>query len=178
MKKGDVPFKGGSELSDSGFDSSDVQPVNFLSRKKPQDDSALVFGEDVGSHDSKPQFSTMGKSINSFVLNSREHQVCAQKDAKNLTTATEIKTVAGESPHPETKSKLVQFAWWMKKQGYSENTITRRAKILATLSKRGAELLSPETVKETIAKQDHWKPKTKELAAEAYSCYLDRKSVV
>jgi len=131
-----------------------------------------MVGEDVSSHGSKPQFSTAGKSINSFVLNSREHQVCANKGAKNLTTATEIKTVAGESPHPETKSKLVQFAWWMKKQGYSENTITRRAKILATLSKRGAELLSPETVKETIAKQDHWKPKTKELAAEAYSCYL------
>jgi integrase len=172
LKEGDVAFKTGSELTDSGFDSSDIQPVNFLSRKKPQDNSAFVFGEDVGSHDSGPQFSTVGKSINSFVLNSREHQVCAQKDAKNLTTATEIKTVAGESPHPETKSKLVQFAWWMKKQGYSENTITRRAKILATLSKRGAELLSPETVKETIAKQDHWKPKTKELAAEAYSCFL------
>jgi hypothetical protein len=84
-KEGHVAFKGGSELPDSGFDSSDVQPVNFLSRKKPQDNSALMFGEDVGSHVSNPQFSTAGKSINSFVLNSREHRVCAStKKAKNL----------------------------------------------------------------------------------------------
>jgi integrase len=61
---------------------------------------------------------------------------------------------------------------WMRKQGYADNTIVRRIKLLNTMVKRGAELLDPESVKETIAKQDKWRPKTKELAAEAYSCFL------
>jgi integrase len=135
---------------------------------KVSDSLPFFFGEDVAPHN----LSIAEKDLNNLPFYNSKHQVCAQQDAKNLYTATEIKTVAGEFPHSKTKSKLLQFAWWMKKEGYSENTITRRAKILATLSKRGAELLSPETVKETIAKQNHWKPKTKELAAEAYSCYL------
>ena len=103
---------------------------------------------------------------------SRNYQLCVIKRAKKLDSQTETKTVAGETLQQGTKSKLVQFAWWMKKDGYSENTITRRVRILATLVKRGAELLSPETIKETIAKQNHWKPKTKKLAVEAYNCFL------
>jgi len=155
LKKGDVVFKGGSELPDSGFDSSDIQPVNFLSRKKTQDDSALVFGEDVGSHDSKPQFSTAGKSINSFVLNSREHRVCAQKDAKNLNTTTEIKTVAGKSLLDQQilKGKLLEFEFWMQKQGYAEPTVKHRVVRLRMLARRGANLLDPESVKTVIALQ-------------------------
>ncbi len=68
--------------------------------------------------------------------------------------------------------KIIEHIWWMKKKGYSENTITRRAKLLETLAKRGAQLSLPETIKETIARQVKWNPKTKELAVEAYSCYL------
>jgi integrase len=150
LKKGDVAFKGGSELPDSGFDSSDVQPVNFLSRKKPQDDSAFVFGEDVGSHDSKPQFSTVGKSINSFVLNSGEHQVCANKGAKNLNPTTEIKTVAGEEEQT-TKGKILQFVLHCKNEGLTEETVRIWYNRLKKISEN-AELNEPESVKAYIAK--------------------------
>jgi len=71
-----------------------------------------------------------------------------------------------------SKSKIIEFAWWMKKEGYAETTITRRARILATMARRGAILLDPESVKETIAKQQTWNLKTKEIAVEAYACFL------
>jgi len=72
----------------------------------------------------------------------------------------------------EIKGKIIEFAFWMKKNGYAENTITRRARILNMLVKRGADLFNPESVKEAIAKQDSWNSKTKEISVEAYSCFL------
>jgi integrase/DNA-directed RNA polymerase subunit RPC12/RpoP len=72
----------------------------------------------------------------------------------------------------DVKGKLVDYAWWMKKEGYAENTITRRVRLLNTMVNKGASLLEPESVKELIAKQELWSPKTKELAVEAYSCFL------
>jgi len=71
-----------------------------------------------------------------------------------------------------SKSKIIEFAWWMKKEGFAEATITRRARILTTLTRRGADLLDPESVKGTIAKQQTWNLKTKEIAVEAYACFL------
>jgi len=60
----------------------------------------------------------------------------------------------------------------MKKNGYAENTVSRRARILNTLVKRGANLYDPESLKETIAQQEGWNSKTKEIAVETYSCFL------
>lgn len=42
---------------------------------------------------------------------------------------------AGATQLSETESngKMIEHAWWMKKQGFSENTITRRVKLLKTL---------------------------------------------
>ncbi|MCJ7423590.1 site-specific integrase [Candidatus Bathyarchaeota archaeon] len=70
------------------------------------------------------------------------------------------------------KGKIVEHAFWMKKEGYAENTITRRIKLLTTLLKRGANLLDPESVKATIAQQQKWNMKTKEIGVETYSCFL------
>ena len=72
----------------------------------------------------------------------------------------------------DLKGKIVDFAFWMKKNGYAENTITRRARILNTLIKRGANLYDSESVKTIIAGQESWNNKTKEIAVETYSCYL------
>jgi integrase len=175
LKKGDVAFKGGSELPDSGFDSSDVQPVHFLSRKKPQDNPALVFGEDVGSHDSDPRFSTVGKSINSFVLNSREHRVSAStKKAKNLeeiNTLMEKAQREGTAQTANIKGKIVEYSFWLLKQGYAKSTIEGRTKLLRILVKRGANLYDPESLKGIIAKQK-WCNGRKNNACDAYSSFL------
>ncbi len=60
----------------------------------------------------------------------------------------------------------------MKKEGYAESTIKRRSKLLTTLSKRGANLLDPEIVKEVIAQQGNWCNTTKEHAITAYTSFL------
>jgi len=72
----------------------------------------------------------------------------------------------------DVSQKIVDFMWWMKKQGYSESTIISRVKILKTLAKRGADIFDPESVKAAIARQETWSPGRKELAVEAYSNFL------
>ena len=109
-------------------------------------------------------------------LNSSNHfannrQVCAlRKEAKNLAADPKTeKRAAGATK--DIKSLLFNFAWWLKKQGYAETTITTRVKLLKILAKRGANLLDPESVKETIARQN-WCNKRKMNAADAYTAFL------
>jgi integrase len=98
----------------------------------------------------------------------KSNQICAI-EAKNLETAVNIKA-AGISP--EAKGLIVQHAVWMQKEGYAESTISRRIRLLRTLANKGADLQDPESVKETISKQQGWTNKTKEIAIETYDCFL------
>jgi integrase len=97
------------------------------------------------------------------------NQICAL-EAKNLEPQTEIKTVAGESPL-DPKGKIVEFSWWMKKQGYRDGTILSRTKLLKVMVKRGANLYDPESIKEVIAQQS-WSEGRKENAVNAYNTFL------
>jgi integrase len=98
----------------------------------------------------------------------KSNQICAI-EAKNLETAVNTKS-AGVSP--EAKGQIVQHAVWMQKEGYAESTISRRIRLLGTLVNKGADLQDPESVKETISKQQSWTNKTKEIAVETYDCFL------
>jgi hypothetical protein len=62
-----------------------------------------------------------------------------------LDTATEIKTVAGESTTAKSsiEAKIIDFLWWMKKQGYKETTIISRGIRLRRLVSLGADLNNP-----------------------------------
>ncbi|MDI6846712.1 MAG: hypothetical protein QMD23_01045 [Candidatus Bathyarchaeia archaeon] len=51
----------------------------------------------------------------------------------------------------EVKGKIIEFAWWLKKYGYSEATIKMWFGRVADLVRLGCNLLNPESVKETIA---------------------------
>lgn len=59
----------------------------------------------------------------------------------------------------------------MKKQGYADSTIEGRVKMLKALSRKGANIFDPESMKEFIAKQP-WKESSKKYAVLAYSCFL------
>jgi integrase len=96
-------------------------------------------------------------------------QICAL-EAKNLEPQTETKTVAGETPQ-DIKGKIIEFSWWMKKEGYKEGTIVSRTKLLKVMTKRGANPYDPETIKDVIAKQT-WSEGRKENAVNAYSTFL------
>jgi hypothetical protein len=97
------------------------------------------------------------------------NQICAQ-EAKNLEPQTETKTVAGESPQ-DIKGKILQYGWWLKKDGKSDATIESRVKLLQVLTIRGANLYDPESIKETIANQT-WSNGRKNNAVDTYSSYL------
>jgi integrase len=90
--------------------------------------------------------------------------VCAQKDAKNLDTTTETKTVAGE------KGKLVEYGWKLKRRGLKEKTIEVRMFLLNQLLKMGASLGSPDSV-ETILATERFTVAKKHRLVGAYKSY-------
>lgn len=104
--------------------------------------------------------------------NSGKRQVCAVlTEAKNLTKAEPQKSgLAGATL--DIKGDIFEFAWWMKKEGYSESTIVERTRRLKRLWKLGANLLDPESVKEVIAKQEGWLNSTKITFVDAYGTFL------
>jgi len=68
-------------------------------------------------------------------------------------------------------SKILEYAWTLKKQGYAETTIEGRVKILKRLVRLGANLYNPESVKEAIVKNNCSEAR-KELMVEAYTSFL------
>jgi hypothetical protein len=61
---------------------------------------------------------------------------------------------ATEQNKTDVKELIFKYAWWLKKQGYAESTITSRCKLLKVLAKRGADLYDPESIKGAIAQQE------------------------
>jgi integrase len=71
----------------------------------------------------------------------------------------------------DMKGKIIEYAWWLQKEGYSQTTIFGRSRLLKILVKRGANLYDPESVKAIIAKQP-WSEGRKANAVDAYSSFL------
>lgn len=81
------------------------------------------------------------------------------------------KQAAGATTQADLKGKLVEFMWWLKKQGRADKTIKNYATMLKGLVKAGCRLDEPETVKDILArleKSNAWK----NLAVAAYTAYL------
>ena len=111
-------------------------------------------------------------STNSYNSGGRQICVTLTEGTKNLTEVeTRTKTALRESTN-ETKSKVFQFAWYMKKQGYAEGTIETYVPILKTLVRRGADLNNPESVKEIIANQQTWSKGRQWNVCKAYTLFL------
>jgi integrase/recombinase XerD len=109
----------------------------------------------------------------SSLLSNRQICVTQPKETKNLVkveTRTEKQAAGATKP---TKSRMVAFIWELKKQGFKDTTIRTYHRYLKTLSGRGANLLEPESVKETIANQKKWSENTRALAINAYSKFLE-----
>jgi integrase len=157
------------DLADQRISSTDFSPektVNHIS---------LSRCKNVTSHGSS-KITTVEKCLNTFPLYNSNRRVCAEEDeAKNLAKVkpqTEKRAAGATKPDSATvKGKLLEFAWWMKKQGYAKTTIITRVKLLKILVKRGANIFDSESVKEAIANQK-WCNKRKVNAADAYTCFL------
>ncbi|MBT0158639.1 site-specific integrase [Candidatus Bathyarchaeota archaeon A05DMB-2] len=96
-------------------------------------------------------------------------QICVT-ETKNL--AAEQKTeVLRRNETSDAKAKILEYAWWPKKDGKSDTTIQGRTKLLRILTKRGANLYDPESMKAVIAKQP-WSNGRKNNAVDAYTSFL------
>jgi len=156
--------KQGRVLSDSVHDFGDLDLVDGAAGDVGFKDSAFTVGKDVGSH----SFPIVGKTINSFLPNSREHRVCAsEREAKNLVEVESRieKRAAGATKltEAEAKGRILEYALWLKKNGYRDSTVRIRSKRLMVLHKRGANISDPESIKEVIAQQE-WNEGTKAQA--------------
>jgi integrase len=97
-------------------------------------------------------------------------QICVM-ETKNLAAEQQKNEVLRRNEIGETKGKIIEYAWWLKKDGKSDSTIKGRTKILQILAKRGANLYDPESIKDAIAKQP-WSNGRKNNACDAYSSFL------
>ena len=77
----------------------------------------------------------------------------------------------GTLKQADVKGRIIEYAWWLQKEGYSQATIIGRSKLIGVLARRGANLYDPESVKNTIAKQP-WCEGRKANAVDAYSTFL------
>jgi integrase len=84
------------------------------------------------------------------------------------------KRVAGATKQSKAdmKGKIIEHAWWLKKEGYRESTIRLRTRLMKRLMKLGANILDPESVKEAIAKQNTWNENTKLTVVNTYTVFL------
>jgi len=105
------------------------------------------------------------KLLNSSYNVNNECQVCEAltEGMKNLIATEHKQTVAGElhtTIQQNVKGKILEFAWYLKKNGFADSTIKRYIQSCNTLTSYGADILDLESVKGTIAKQK-WQNGTK-----------------
>jgi integrase len=126
-----------------------------------------------GHRFSQEGYRKVSYSINSGSYSNSISQVCdLAEESKNLAETRQTNAQAGGINDAATiKGKILEFAWWLKKNGKAEATIDGRTKLLETLVKRGANLYDPETIKDVIAKQT-WSNGRKNNAVDAYCSFL------
>jgi integrase/DNA-directed RNA polymerase subunit RPC12/RpoP len=129
----------------------------------------------VGRIPTKAFFNSSSLTSNCQVSDESKRRACVslavgEKNLAEVETRTEKRAAGATGLSNEIKGKLVEYAWWMKKEGYSEATIKARTMLLTILAKRGANLLDPESVKEAIAKQE-WSEGSKLHTVKAYDLF-------
>jgi integrase len=106
-------------------------------------------------------------------------QICVfLKEAKNLVTTTETKTVVGENPKQGQTSRglIVNFLVQLQNENYSEETTKVYVKDLKRLLALGCDLFNPETVKQALAKLERSEARKHGIAA-AYTLFLKSHSL-
>lgn len=102
-------------------------------------------------------------------------QVCVPetKEAKNLVKVETRKDQAAgatKTSDIDIKSRILEFAWQLKRRGLASSTITQRIYRVRHLSQRGADLLDPESVS-TILAQSDWTESNKQVFIVAYKSF-------
>jgi integrase len=101
-------------------------------------------------------------------------QICAEAaigGAKNLDPEQNSIQEVPEK-REDIKGKLVQFAWWMRQEGYAAETIRGNGSCLKALISRGAILADPVSVKDALAKDQRWSGNRRRNVINAYTLFL------
>jgi transposase-like protein len=133
----------------------------------------------------KPLQKSSKRSLNTSSLFPSARQICAL-GAKNLTSATQIKTVAGdlEKLPQDARVLLTKYMACLEREGYYGDTVY--LKQLKTLVKDGADLRNPEDVKTKIARHTfknkdgeikQWSNGSKNLAVFAYDAFCKMEGI-
>ena len=116
-------------------------------------------GYRFSEHTNNPPLSTSGG------------QICVRL-AKNLAIEKgEEENAGAHITNTDIKSKIIEFTWWLKKEGYAEGTILTRGRLIKILANRGANLYDPDSVKTVIANQK-WSEGRKANAIKSYTNFL------
>ena len=139
-------------------------------------DYGLRFSQSDDARSNKSQrLSTVDtQSLNRAIALVSSRQVCdLAEESKNL-TASEVKqeTPLRDSTKLDVKGKLVEYAFYMEKQGYARETIRSNNGCLRALLTRNADLLDPESVKEALAKEQGWSQNRRRNIINAYTLFL------
>lgn len=162
------------------FDLADGQPVNLLPGQESLNDPTFHLRKQVGSQGRNLlYFSTVGKGLNTFVTDGRNRRISVTKTtgAKNSanmqgTRKEQAQRGATKPDQADIKGKIVEYSWWLKKEGYRESTIITRTWMMKRLLALGANIFDPESVKETFARQEQWSENTKLHYTAVYSNFL------
>jgi integrase len=112
-----------------------------------------------------------------------QRHVCVilQEKTKNMAPETDAKTVLEESQDKfDVKGKLVEYAFYMERQGYNAETIRGNSGALRALLIRGASLFDSNTVKDVLAREQRkfengekgWSSNRRRNIINAYSMFL------
>ena len=143
----------------------------------------------------KPLQKNQEWSINTETDIVSKRQICVDnnKETKNLTSATELKTVAGDIKKKtfattrnidviseEARGLITEFMAHLEREGFDDEN--QYPNTLSHLAKDGANLLDPEDVKTVIAKQkkkngEPWSDSMKMLACCAYDAFCAMKEI-
>jgi len=162
------------------FSEANIMPINF-SIQPSFEDFSFKGSKDPGPH-SRSKVTNPEKSLNNFRCLMEDRQESDESRRRAYVSLAGTRSLAEVSREEkraagatwlsnEIKGKLVEYAWWMKKEGYAESTIITRAKVLQVLAKRGADIFDPESVKNVISQQ-RWSEGRKANAVKAYTNFL------
>ena len=147
-------------------------------RYKASEEVQRYLCRDCGFRFSDPEFSrNNAKNDLNVLTQSKDCQICVTQttETKNLIAVKTKEKTAGETGKSKTtnnlKGELVNYAWWMKKNGYAKTTIRLNTTILRLLTERGAQLFNSDSIKEVIAKQE-WSNSRKHSAIATYTLFL------
>jgi len=111
------------------------QQVQKVQRLNFKTSDALSYNCQGSRDPSRRAPTSLGKLVQTLV----EVETRSEKPAAGAT----------ERQSSTPNAKILEYAWWLKKEGYAESTIIGRVKLLKTLVKRGANLYDPESVKKS-----------------------------